>query len=616
MCGIYGAVGRAPEFAAGDFAARMGEALKHRGPDGDGHAVEGATLLGCRRLAIMDVVGGRQPLTNETGEITAVCNGEIYNYPALRTALVRRGHVFRTHSDAEVLPHLYEEYGAELVHHLEGMFALAVWDRPRRRLVLARDRLGEKPLYFATPHAALLFASEPKALLASGLLSREPDWVGLSTYLRTGYVPAPHSAFAQIHKLPPAGRLVVEGETLRQDRYWEAAPLFAAAPLPLDRHAAATAVREQLEHAVHASLMSDVPLGVFLSGGLDSTAITAIAQRELGDLNTFALGFPARSFDEREFAAHAAHTLGTRHHTLTITPESFLEGVHAFVPFLDEPLADAALIPTFLLARFARTEVKVVLVGEGSDELFAGYPTYWGARLAAQYAHLPVALRRWLAALAPHLGAPEGNTTVRFMLRRFLEEAEMPPVARHQSWMGCFGNDLFARLLHPSGPLVEPSPPVSPMGRTAVDSLLAHDVTGYLADDLLPKLDRATMAASLEGRAPFVNHHLVELAARLPIAWKLRGLGTKRILRDAVADVVPKKIQRRLKRGLTVPLAAWLAGPLQPFARETLARLDARLVRREMVDDLLREHVERRRDNRRALWALIMFQLWKDACGS
>jgi len=611
MCGIYGMVGSE---TAGTVAA-MGAALAHRGPDGDGVAVRAHATLGCRRLAIIDVAGGAQPLMNETGDVVAVCNGEIYNSAPLRSALQARGHRFRSHSDAEVIPHLYEERGTDLLAALDGMFGLAVWDARRGRLLLARDRMGEKPLYYATTAAGFFFASEPKALLATGQVGREPDWPALASYLRTGYVPCPASAFAAIQKLPPGGRLVLEAESLRADRYWEVTPFLARPPLRAGLGEAAGLLRRRLESAVRAALVSDVPLGVFLSGGLDSTAVTALARSFGGALDTFALGFDAPGFDERDHAALAARALGTRHHTLTITPALFLEGVRDLAPLIDEPLADPALVPTFLLARFARTEVKTVLVGEGADELFAGYPTYLGGALAAPWMRLPAWLRQAAGAAAPALGAPHGNTTVRYLLRRFLEAADAPAAARHRAWTGCIGSQQLAALAAPGSPLAEPPEPELPPARSPVDALLALDLTGYLADDLLPKLDRATMAASLEGRAPYLDHRLVELACRLPVGLKLRGFATKRVLRRAVADLVPAPILRRVKRGLTVPLAAWLAGPLRPFARDTLDRLDPRVVRPEAVRALLDEHVARRRDNRRELWALIIFQLWREACG-
>ena len=617
MCGIYGLVARDGAARAEAVLPRMATSLAHRGPDGDGTAISGQAALGCRRLAIIDVAGGAQPLRNEAGDVIAVCNGEIYNSASLRSALQARGHRFRTRSDAEVLPHLYEEYGLDFVQLLDGMFGLALWDARRARLVLARDRLGEKPLYYAATPDGFFFASEPKALLAGGAVADTPDWTALALYLRTGYVPAPASAFREIVKLPPGGRLVLEGEGLAVDRYWEVAPLLAAPALALDLDAAAETLRAHLERAVRAALVSDVPLGIFLSGGLDSTAIAALARPAVdGELATFALGFDVPGFDEREHAALAARALRTRHRTLTITPELFLEGLRGLVPLLDEPLADPALVPTFLLARFARSEVKVVLVGEGGDELFAGYPTYLGGRLSAGFRRLSPGLRRALAAAAPLLGAPRGNTTLRYLLRRFLEAAEAPAAARHRAWTGCVGAELLTAIAAPGGPLVAPPEPDTPPARTEVDALLALDLTGYLADDLLPKLDRATMAASLEGRAPYLDHHLVEFACRLPLALKLHGLSSKRVLRRAITDLVPAAIRRRVKRGLTVPLAAWLAGPLLPFARATLARLDAQVVRPEAVRALLNAHVAGRRDNRRELWALVMLQLWREACAS
>ena len=612
MCGIYGMVASTPTGVDPVVLDRMGATLVHRGPDGDGNRIVGRAALGCRRLAIIDVLGGRQPLGDEDDGVLAVCNGEIYNHVALRDELAGSGHHFRTRSDAEVIPHLYQQRGAGFVEALDGMFGAAVWDERNGRLVLARDRMGEKPLYYAPTPAALVFASEPKALLASGMVAAEPEWSSLAAYLRTGYVPPTGSAFAGVASLAPGSRVTVEGERLHAERYWRVEPLLAGPALDLEPGDAAAMLRQHLTHAVDAALVSDVPLGVFLSGGLDSTAVAALARRGSARLATFALGFQEAGFDERAYAAEAASALGTHHRTLVVTPELFLEGLHDLVNVLDEPLADPALVPTFLLARFARAHVKVVLVGEGGDELFAGYPTYLGGTLAAHYARLPAPVRRALVALAPSLGAGAGNTTVRYLLRRFLEAAEVPAAVRHRDWTGCFSAAALARVAATGGPLPAVADPVEHPARTPLEALLAADLTGYLPGDLLVKLDRAAMAASLEGRAPFLDHHLVEFACRLPARLKVRGLETKRVLRQAVTDLVPTSIRRRVKRGLTVPLAAWLAGPLLPFARATLGRLDPHVFDPAAVRALLDEHTARRRDNRRELWALIMLQLWQE----
>jgi asparagine synthase (glutamine-hydrolysing) len=617
MCGIYGMVGvTAPPSDA--TLERMANRLLHRGPDGNGQVVAGRAGMGCRRLAIIDVPLGGQPLANEAADVHVVCNGEIYNHARLRGDLAQRGHRFRTGSDAEVIPHLYEERGPDFVDAIDGMFAVAVWDARRQRLVLVRDRLGEKPLYYACTPDGLWFASEPKSLRAVGV-GAEPEWTAIAHYLRTGAIRAPASAWAGIGELPRGGRLVLDGAHPRVDRYWELPPLLAAPPLALDLDAAARRLRAELERSVVAALTSDVPVGVFLSGGLDSTAVTALARPHLDQLSSFALGFDVPGFDERDHAALAAAALGTRHRTLTIDPALFLEGVRAIAPLIDEPLADPALVPTFLLSRFARREVKVVLVGEGADELFAGYPTYLGGALAERFRRLPAAWRRSLLAAAPLLGASQGNTTARWMARRFLEEADRPIAERHREWTGCIAAAQLTRLATPGGPLAPAghplgwlTPAIEPPGRSTVDQLLSLDLTGYLPDVLLRKVDRATMAASLEGRAPFLDHHLVEFACRLPVALKLRGPVTKRVLRRAVADVVPAAIRRRIKRGLSVPLAAWLAGPLLPFARDMLARLDPAVIQPGAVRQLLDEHVARRRDNRRELWALVMLQLWME----
>jgi asparagine synthase (glutamine-hydrolysing) len=611
MCGIYGMLGGSAEPSVA-LLDRMAARLVHRGPDGDGTMRRGRAALGCRRLAIIDLPGGAQPLTDETGDVVAVCNGEIYNHRALRDDLERRGHRFRTRSDAEVIPHLYEQEGVDFVRALDGMFALALWDARRERLVLARDRMGEKPLHWASTATGLVFASEPKAILATGLVPPVVDRDAIAGYLRTGYVAGARSAFDGISRLLPGTRLVVERQRTRVEPYWELAPLVVAPPLPVDLDAAAYLVRAELERAIEAALASDVPVGVFLSGGLDSSAVAALARRRLGpELDTFTVAFDVPGFDEREYAGLVARALGTRHHVVMVTPDVFMSGLRDLAPLLDEPISDQSLVPTYLLARRAREQVKVALVGEGSDELFAGYPTYLGGALAARWARLPAGIRRAVRRLAPALGAPSGNVTLRYLARRFLELADAPLAVRHRAWTGCMTAADVARLTVALG---DDTPPDALPARTELDALLGVDLTGYLRDELLTNLDRATMAASLEGRAPFVNHHLVELACRLPAGTKLRRFVGKRVLRHAVRDLVPAAVVRRRKRGLAVPLAAWLAGPLRPFAEETLARLDPTIFRPEAVRVLLREHVERRRDNRRELWALLSLQLWADAC--
>ena len=620
MCGIYGMVVRPGLEPDARVVQRMGHTLAHRGPDGDGTVLRGRAALGCRRLAIIDVAHGAQPLANEDGDVIAVCNGEIYNHKALRDRLERGGHRFRTRSDAEVIPHLYEEHGVDFVDALDGMFGIALWDARAKRLVLVRDRMGEKPLYYAMTPAGLLFASEPKAILASGFVDRTVDANAIGGFLRTGYVAAPRSAFGAIAALVPGTRLVVEGESARVAPFWELGPFLDGPAAALDLDSAAAALRRELERSVRAALVSDVPVGVFLSGGLDSTTVAAIARSQLGaELDSFTLAFDVPSFDEREHALLAARELGTRPHVLTITPELFLEGLRELAPLMDEPIADQSFVPTYLLARYARTRVKVVLVGEGSDELFAGYPTYPGGLLAGWYRRLPERVRDVLRGLAPHIGAPHGNVTLRYMARRFLELAEAPAAIRHRAWMGTMSAQMVEGLAVRGGPLDAPRDAATldtPAARSELDALLALDLTGYLRDELLTQLDRATMAASLEGRAPFLDHHLVEFACRLPAHLKLRGPIGKRVLRRAVADLVPAHTRRRVKRGLAVPVAAWLAGPLLPFLRETLDGLDPRVFRREAVQALLDEHVERRRDNRRELWALMVLQLWIDSCAA
>jgi len=613
MCGIYGGVVAPGRMMEASLLERMGDTLVHRGPDESVKAVDGRVGLGCRRLAGIAPGLAAQPSRNEAGDVSVVCDGEITNAAALRRELEEAGHCFRTRSNLEVLPHLYEDRGVDFVDAIDGPFALALWDGRVGRLVLARDHLGEKPLYCAVDGGAFFFASEAKALFATGRIERVPDWSNLAAYLRRGYVPAPASAFATIATLPPGSRLTLEGEGMRVERYWEVEPHVSGPALPLDLDSGASALRAHLERAVAAALVGDAPAGVFLSGGLDSTAVAVVARWMLGaGLRTFSLSFETPGFDDCGHAALAARTLGTRHHCLAITPTLFLEGLRDLVPLLDEPLADPALVPTYLLARRAQSEVKMVLVGDGGDELFAGDSRYLGNRLAHFYRCLPAAVRRPLTAIVPRLGAPRPNAPLRSRARRFIEAAEAPVATRHGAWTGCFSAEDLAVLATAKGPLRPLSEPETPQARSELDALLALDVSGYLPGNLLAKIDRATTAASLESRAPFLDRRLVEFACRLPAELRLRGLIGKRVLRRAMTGVVPAKIRRRVKAGVDVPLTAWIAGPLLPFVRGTLDRLDPRIFHRYTVRRLLDDHVERRRDNHRELWALVMLQLWAE----
>ena len=646
MCGIVGIAdlngsGRPDR----GLVAGMTETLAHRGPDGScvletGDGERPGITFGFRRLSIIDMGAGARAYADESGRLRVICNGEIYNYPDLRRLLERRGHRFETRCDTEVIPHLYEEHGLDFVSHLNGMFAIAVLDANRDRLVLARDRAGEKPLYYLMRNGELMFASEIKALLAHPRVGRKIDLNALTRYLACGYFPAPHTPFEGIRKLP-AGHLLVAGRgAIRVRRYWDLRRFFEA-----DRsatpslHEAAGKVRRLLSESVRQRMRADVPVGIFLSGGVDSCSIAALAMEVAGrPVPTFTLGFEDGDFDESPYARRAAAHLGTEHHETIVSEPEMLNALIDLARIMDEPLADASLIPTYLLSRFARTRVPVALGGEGGDEIFAGYPTYTGERLARAYLRLPRPARRLFRGLVESMRPGFSNVGFEFLLKRFVAAAELDPVTRHQTWFGSFPAGMRRRLLS-DGVLsalgIASGDGIS--GRTddgaqddgaldearaivrgfrphdPVDSLLLTDFLMYLQDNLLTKVDRASMATSLEVRAPFLHHPLVEYAATLPVSAKIRGLESKRVLRMAMKDLLPREVTSRVKRGFNIPMSRFMHGSLGPLLRRALdpERIERQgILRPAFVRGLLQEHMERRRDNGRLLWNLLMLQLW------
>lgn len=634
MCGIVGILG--PELRSRrreEIEAMLGT-LAHRGPDGSGLAVFDDCMLGLRRLAIMDVDAPAEPFTSEDGTVACVVNGQIYNSPELRHELECMGHRFRTGVDTEVVVHLWEEHGAELVRRLSGMYAFAVWDGRRRRLMLGRDRAGEKPLFYWTDGGLLLFASELRALLAHPRVSARLDPTALVRYLVHGYVPAPRSPLEGIHKLPAAHVLVAEGGgaegagRIGISRYWNLADHFPE-PGAADRRSGdelAAGLDERLGLAVRRRSRSDVPFGVFLSGGIDSSAMLSYVRDAHGPgVPAFTIGHTDRSFDESDAAAETAGYLGADLHRLVLDEGDLAEGLRRVGEGMDEPLGDASTIPTHLLARFAREHVKVVLSGEGADELFGGYPTYLGHRLADGLERLPAWCRRALAAGIRRLTpATMGNVGLDYLLQRFVSGLGRERWERHQVWFGSLHPDRLPGLLSPAllahlGEATVAAPfATSDPGRELPDplaELLYADFTLYLQDDLLTKVDRASMLASLEARAPFLDHELAEYVAGIPSRWKVRGRTTKAILRRTVRGRLPPAVLERRKRGFNIPFSRWLLHGLGESLRERFSpeRVAARgLFRHEGVRGLLDEHLSRRADHRKPLFALLALDLWCD----
>ncbi|RUL88832.1 asparagine synthase (glutamine-hydrolyzing) [Tautonia sociabilis] len=624
MCGIAGFVNRVGEPADLALLGRMTGPIRHRGPDGDGAFVDGPAGLGHRRLAIIDPSLGAQPMSNEDGSVWISYNGEIYNEPALRLELEARGHRYRSRCDTESLVHLYEDEGPDFVRRLNGMFALALWDSRHRRLVLARDRMGQKPLFYCeTSRGGLVFGSEPKALLAHPDVPRRLDPDGLARYLFYEYVPAPGSIWDGIKKLP-AGHLLEwsldrPGAAVRR-YHVPALPVSEADAPPFDQ--ARSRFWDDFRAAVARHRRSDVPLGVFLSGGVDSSSVAAaLAELEPpAAIRTFSIGFDDPSFDESAHARAVARHLGTDHHERTFAVSDVLELLPEVADWLDEPFGDASILPTHLLSRFAQAEVTVCLGGDGADELLAGYPTFAAQRAARIFRRLPSSARSLVGAAVDRLPVDHGNISLDFKLKRFVRGASAPDAIAHQRWIGSFsGPELVEVLAAPPSVDVEAEhlarfeaipPGLDPLSR----SLRLYQET-YLPEDILTKVDRASMAASLEVRAPFLDAELVEEIQRLPASYKFaRGSG-KRLLKASAWDRLPASILRRPKKGFGIPVARWLRGPLSGLLDRLLApdRLRQQgLLRPEAVSRLILEHRQGVRDHRKPLWTLLVLQLWID----
>lgn len=635
MCGIVGAAwtegGRGP---GDDALAAMMNRIVHRGPDDQGVYRDPHAALGFRRLSIIDVGGGHQPMANEDGTIWTVFNGEIYNFPALRNRLEARGHTLRTHTDTEVLVHLYEDEGVGLFALLRGMFALAIWDAPRRTLVLGRDRLGQKPLVYRLDQGGrrLLFASELKALLAlpESELPRTVDPLALDRYLTYGNVPHPGTILQGVYKLPPAHHAVWHDGQLTLGRYWEP-DWDAEASLKPGEDVAR--LRELLTDAVREQMVADVPLGAFLSGGIDSTIIVGLMQQaSTQPVRTFSIGFDDPAFDETGYAETAAQFLGTVHQSFRVEPRAW-EALPKLADLFDEPFADSSALPTWYVARETRNAVTVALTGDAGDELFAGYDRYRALALSMALDRLPAGPRRLLSGPVARMlpVSVEAKTRLR-RVRRWLEAIGEPLVSRYLTWMHLFDEParmaLYSdawldALAAAAAERPEEADPTNVLGRAfdaapnrdPVTRAMVADILTYLPCDLLVKVDMASMAHSLECRGPFLDHRVVELAVSLPLRRKLRLRGgrSKVVLKEAFADLLPKEIRHRPKMGFGVPLDRWFRGPLKDELRAVLLDPVARargLFRPEAVARLVDEHIERQADHAYKLWGLLMLELW------
>ena len=597
MCGIFGAIAlRDAPLRHPQSVERMAAVLRHRGPDGECIVGHERARIGARRLAIMDLTTGDQPFQSPDGKIWMVCNGEIYNAPALRREAQGWGYPFRSRGDIENIVPFYERLGAGAVARLEGMFGLAVWDDANRRLVLARDRAGEKPLFWTEIDGELRFASEIQALLEFSDQPRRLNHTALSLYQALGYVPAPYTMFNGVHKLPPASLLIAENGRTEIRSYWSAAEV-ASRPSTLSQGNAAE-LRELLLRAVKRELMSDVPFGIFTSGGLDSSLLVAATARAVPDerIHTYAVRFTEPGYDESDYAEAVTHEIRSVHHVVTADDESLGRALEVVSRSLAEPLGDPAVLPTWLLAEAAREHVKVILSGEGADELFGGYPTYLGHKYAETWQRVPGALRgaaRWAVDRWP---SSTGKMTLEYMVKQFLAASERPWMERHLTWLGALTIDdgVISEL---DGKLAG-----FPFG-DSLNRVMWFDFSTYLPDDLLVKVDRATMLASVEARAPFLDREVMELVLPVAARFKVRGLTTKAILKEAARGLVPDAVIRRRKRGLSVPVARWLNTGL------------AALADRLLDTPLLAEHRSGRRNHARRLWPQLMLALWSERWG-
>lgn len=612
MCGIAGFVGSQDE----SRLRAMVDAVKHRGPDHSGFLVRDDVALGHARLSIIDTTSGaNQPMVSADGRFALVFNGEIYNFAELRTGLEKNGYTFRTTSDTEVALALYEREGSACFSKMHGMFAIALYDFASRTLVLARDRMGEKPLYWTQQGGTFLFASELGGILASGVVRKEVDLTALGQYLQFDYVPTPKSIVRGVQKLAPATVLTFRNGEVTKEKFWM--PL--ANVERLSEKEAIERLDETLREAVARELVSDVPLGVFLSGGIDSSTVAYYAQAESSrSVETFSIGFDDPSFDESSFAREVAAHLGTNHHEEIVRAEDALALVPTLGETLSEPVADASIIPTLLLSRFARKSVTVALGGDGGDELFAGYPTFQGESL---YRALPSPLRRALRSAADKLPASHENFSFSYNLKKLLSSDEEGAVRRHLEWLGAF--DQSARSALAAGALksavavdVFEDIEQSLLDFTQEDEgnrLLFAYARSYLMDQVLVKVDRASMHYALETRAPFLDHAVVDLAFSLPYSLKYRHGTTKYLLKRLMEGKLPSHIVHRKKKGFGIPLARWLAGPLAPLLDELLSPEALRahgFFNAEEVTRLIEEHQSGRKDNRKELWNLMTFQLW------
>lgn len=621
MCGICGKISLNSNSIDSQLIYKMAEVLKHRGPDEQGVYIDGNIGLGHRRLSIIDLSNAaHQPMSNEDKTVWIVCNGEIYNFQELRKSLEEKGHKFCSHSDTEVIIHLYENMGTDCVKELRGMFAFAIWDKNKQRLLLVRDRVGKKPLNYAIKNGNLIFASEIKAILQDPQISREVNAEALDLYLTYGYIPAPQTIFSGVKKLPPAHMLIWEKGKIDIKCYWS---LSYQNKSHMDEEEYCTRILDLLTESTRIRMISDVPLGAFLSGGIDSSAVVAIMSRlSRQRVKTFSIGFQEESFNELKYARKIAKLFNTDHHEYIVKTDA-LEVLPKLIWHFNEPFADSSAIPTYYLSKMTRQEVTVALNGDGGDESFGGYERYAANKIANIYRFIPKIVRKNM--IAPFIqNLPETTRKKDFVknLKRFTSADEFSKERRYAYWMSIFYNELKAdlyseefknRLKDFDSRDYLCSTYRQSDAANFVDSTLFVDTMTYLPGDLLVKMDITSMANSLEARSPFLDHKLMEFAASMPPSLKLRGITTKYILKKVFSKILPKEILKRRKQGFGVPVGSWFRNELKGYAYEILLSRDC--IRRgyfkeEAVKRMLDEHVLGKVDHGPRIWSLVNLELW------
>jgi asparagine synthase (glutamine-hydrolysing) len=625
MCGIYGYLSQKEPIDPG-LLRRMGHTLRHRGPDDEGelilNAADVSVGLGHKRLSIIDLSpAGKQPMANEDDTIWITFNGEIYNFKELRERLQTSGHTFRSHSDTEVIIHLYEELGTECLQQLNGMFAFALWDTKRKTLFLARDRTGKKPLHYCIAEGQFIFGSEVKALLQHPRVTKELDLKALNKYLAYEYVPAPHTIFQSIKKLEPGHYLLYRDGAAATFQYWD---------IPIEDHPISDRteaqyieeLKELLARAVSTRLVADVPVGLFVSGGLDSGLVASMARRAKEKLECFSIGFEESSFDESRYAQQIAGSLGLKHHLKIFSAKEMVLLVQRLPEILDEPLADPSILPLYLLSQFAAEHMKVVLSGDGGDELFAGYQTYQAHKLVTFYDALPAFIKESIKGFAFHLPVSHRYLSLDFKVKQFLRGVGVSSEIRFFLWRGAFSNaernqllsPEIRRELHKENAYEEIYRYVRQSGLTKeLERILYLSMKLYLQDNNLVTVDRASMANGLEVRSPLLDRDVVDFVCRLPMEYKLNGLKTKYILKKVAEEFLPRKLVYRKKRGFAVPLATWLTGELKEFMLDYLnqERIERQgIFHYPYVKQLVDEQLTKSKDNREPLWTLLVFQTW------